>query len=375
MLILWLLFLYSINEIIAEYNGNCVGCRKPAPPPCCPPTCPRCLPINQRTKPRAQPDTGEDVQIIDAEGKRSGWDHGKLIGRPERSLRPHGIIQQPRLLDDQDFYRNDLWTIPDGNCDGRDCPCANCVCCYTETYLCTTTVTCEVTATSTTTLTNSYTTFDVFSIIESVTNKIHFFVSNPFVFTTTETITVTNETPQTVSITVSRLKTSISIFYFGTSTAIGILGTITKSAPGGPTVTVIERETKTVATIFVPTIVTQNETSLDASTTSTVVDSFTLFKCRKTASHTVKKSRRVTPTLDSTIPYTVIGTAKIVEMTTETVVTEVFLTASKCKSKLVHTARYTPTVTIVESSGTPLPTRDECCPVHGCHQPCDCFLR
>lgn len=331
-------------------NCSGVGCRKPAPPPCCPGTCPRCLPVGQRR--------GAGFRNRSASLPVSiRRDDRCLRNRPRRTRTSPLERRAGRvLLDEQDFYRLDGWAVPAGECTGPDCACANCVCCFTETLLFSVTETCSVTEVATTFETSTFTSLFGLTAFASVTNTIIFTVTNALeyistvVFETTDTrnpLTLLFTQPQTVSV--------IQTLFLATLTERGIVGTALSFFNTTVTIFVPFTTTATASlAVSLATPFTVSSTRSLATATSTDLISYEIFKCARTLTATVDASATVTPTIPVT--ETLTPTATWVDFTvTTTGFSTGTLTATRCTG--FTTVRFTPVRTI-KVLATPVPTAD-----------------
>lgn len=343
------LFIIAVLSTIIQAQalaalGLAVGCRKPAPPKCCPPTCPRCLPVDKRHRPEFRYRSGS----LPVSVKRPLNPLSKI-----KSERKSGSLRtQKKLLDENDFYKIDDWAIPREECVGPNCACANCVCCFTETLVFSTTTTCTATTFSTTFQTSTFTSFFPLTTFISKTNYINFTLTNSVQFISTVSFFATES--QAISLTISTIATVTSaiINYLTIATDVGAIRTVFSSFSNGPTVTVtspaIIQTSSIEVSLFTPRFVHSTASIVGSSTTSVVT--FAIFKCKKPVTFSVEDTLTVTPiefqTAFSTPVFTFTeASATVTGTTTET------STLSKCTG--IETIKYTPTRTFLADTIVP----------------------
>lgn len=348
-----LLLLLCILQVAEALLGDCPGCQRPAPPKCCPPTCPRCLPLSKRHDPALFSDArSASLPVSIARPKRM-----RRSSRMEKNGRVGGgLPSRIPLLDEQDFYRIDDWAVPREECEGPDCACANCVCCFTETVLLATTTTCTATVTSTTITTSTFTSTFLQSDFVTLTNKIKFIVTNnlQFISTLSRTATAT----QAILLTFSRLTTvtSITKMYLSMTTELGAVGTVYSSLSGGPTVTLFTGETtvqsSVALSVYEPYII--EVTSLVPTLSISSLRTIPLFGCYRPV--TFSPNGTLTLTSTRTPPATLLLTpqATFIDASTRVQSTNTLTeTLTRCLEEPVTTVKYTPTRTIVAETVTP----------------------
>ncbi len=338
--ICWIALLFEESCV----NGDFVGCRKPAPPPCCPSTCPRCIPVSKRNRPEI--------------GRRESLPVS-IHRRNQKLRKANRLPGQAKLLDEQDFWRVEDWTIPKGPCNGPDCACANCVCCYTETVLYSTTTTCTATKTTTVFSTSTFTSFFGLTSLISSTNYIRFTVTDSFEYINTLTITVTDEShPIQAILQATETDILLQTLHLKTETSFGAVGIAYATLPGGPTVT---RTRLTTITSFITSSIAspytvQGTLTIETGTTASLI-TYSIFKCNPYETFTVSDILTVTPISTQTFYETPLDT--FVDFTATRTSTETgTMTMTKCTG--CTTVKYTPVKTFTtDILRTPLPERKQ----------------
>lgn len=337
---------------------------------CCPQTCPKCIPLEYRKSGKKEPlPAGDDVQIRRRfrRGREMKAGFGELLQRSddERRVAP----RQMELFDPNDIYQERfLEHLQQDYCE-QDCPCSNCVCCFTETILCSTTTTCAATIFDTTLITLTKTSKKTLTSISSVTAKILFTVTNSVFFTSTLTATstamsavleysyypityVTNATlfARTVlTVNPNDFVTTLTSFYPEVSTTLSFT------------------LTSTIYVSMVPSFV-------NATNTITMPGYRTNFYpgtiIKKMATVTINVPQTLSITQTSTTLETQYPEEFITQVVTKRITERFTDTISKCVGQ--ETIRYTPVRTIVKRKNTALPSDIPCCPRHGCGRKCDC---
>lgn len=335
------------------------------PLPCCPATCPQCSVQDSQRRQHRQQRSGrrKPGRLLQADGGllRAARDEA----RHDRGYaREKGGVLRPVLLEAADFRQAGPWQPPWEACGPEDdCPCHGCMCCFTETVVCTVQAGCPLTYTSTTTSIATRTLTRTASVMSSVTARIIFTVTDTQLFRSTLIDSVTATNFSTVIFTMQTLTTSTSLFFVTTETFINEGSTVlTVSVTGGPTVS-----TTSVSVVLLPGATTLTLpprtvplTRLDISTRVTGVGAFTVYGLR-TLSTTLTLTRNLIVTQPTATLVLTPGTTVASETARLTLSTTLTDTVTRCLP-CVETTRVTPTRTIVRKIGTALPCGVACCP-------------
>ncbi len=345
--------------------------------PCCPATCPQCL-RGMKSKPRPILPTdshgGELVHPPVIRRKKKPLSMlrkaGELLGAENSSdyVYEKGHLKPVVMIEDQDFWRQDLWSpIPDCPVDS-DCPCAKCMCCYTETVVCTVQDVCAATILEQITETRTRTTTKAASVIETVTAEITFTATNTFEFRSTTTTTtrfssafsITKLLTQTTSLT-SRIYLSTYLEPNLNSTTVFVAAdfTVTLIVTADITDLIL-----TQTSIFGGyTLIGPLPTTVTRTSASPVP--FTVYGKERTVSTNVNFTKELTsyitlsPAVETITPILPLTTEIITEVLTETTTKSIM---DKCP--IVETVRVTPTKTKVFTVGTATPSTP--CPCQTC---------
>ena len=275
LLILLLACIFQANGSNEIEKCGCIGCCKPAPPVCCDPACPKCLiparkDLDGLTKPKYPEFIGlppgcdapfplyiSDTDSATATVPTLPTNCPIRYGYPpfvNFHANQQGNDNEQIYLKERAFERAYRYPIPDESCRGPNCPCASCVCCFTETIQCRSTTTCTLTSMATRILTEYDEVLTVLPTLTSVTSIITFTVVNETIekidsvvatstesFTATDTVVSVIVTTSTINIYLSTLTvtappttipTAIPYFFTLSSTAFATVGTLGRTVFG-----------------------------------------------------------------------------------------------------------------------------------------------